>query len=473
MSLNCAEIDRVLQELSLEGAFIQNIIQPSYDTIAFYTYKEGCSKTLLVCLAAGVCRIHETRRSIPKNDRPLRFMEFLRSRIKGSRINEVSQPDSNRIVRLVLGHGDELFYMYIRLWSGAANIVVTDRDHVVLDVFYRRPRRLEVTGERWELPAPKGGTTNEWLCRSFDDVEGSSGRSFNENIDRWYAEYATALSREALIAEARKRHALRRARLESALSRLEKKRSDFLEADRWRHQGDLLTANLWKIQSGMKSIELEDYENGNAPILIPLDPMLKPQENALRYYETYKKAVSGLSDLEDDITQNRNTIESLDAELAAIEAEPNPHVIHKLLRRQAVPRQLQKKKYPGLVFRNRDWLFLVGRTSAENDELLRHHVRGHDMWLHTRDWPGGYVFIKNRPGKSVPLDILVDAGTLALFYSKGRKAHTADLYYTKVKYLRRAKNAPKGTVLPSNEKNLTVSLDEARLKRLEACREAE
>ena len=60
---------------------------------------------------------------------------------------------------------------------------------------------------------------------------------------------------------------------------------------------------------------------------------------------------------------------------------------------------------------------------------------------------------------------------MALFYSKGRRAGTADLYHTQVKYLRRAKGAPKGTVLPSNEKNVTVSLDEERLKRLETCRE--
>ena len=93
------------------------------------------------------------------------------------------------------------------------------------------------------------------------------------------------------------------------------------------------------------------------------------------------------------------------------------------------------------------------------------------MWLHTRDWPGGYVFIRNRKGKSVPLDLLLDAGNLALFYSKGRKSGTADLYYTQVKHLRRAKNAPKGTVLPSNEKNLTVTLDPARLKALETCRD--
>jgi len=481
MSLNCAEIDLVLSELDLEGSFIQNVIQPSFDTIAFYTYKgargdpdgraegdvDAVSRTVLVCLAPGVCRIHETRRKVPKSDKPLRFMEFLRSRVKGARIAEAIQLNNDRIIRLTLTHGGETLFMFIRLWSGAANIVVTDSALMILDVFYRRPKRGETTGEPWTIPEPKAAT------RTFVPRELPGALSFNEKIDRWYAEHAETLSREALVEEARRRFEARRSRLCLALTKLEAKRETFLRADLFRHQGDLLTANLWAIKPGMDSIEVTDYENGNATVRLELDPRLKPQENAARYYTQYRKAESGLAELEDDIASSKRTIETLSAELAAIEVEPNPLVIQKALRKQNRPRQQIEKRYPGLTFRKDGWIMLVGRTAAENDELLRRHVKGSDLWLHARDWPGGYVFVKNRPGKTIPLELLLDAGTLALFYSKGRKAGTADLYYTQVKHLRRAKNAPKGTVLPSNEKNLTVKLDDARLKALEACRDEE
>ena len=119
------------------------------------------------------------------------------------------------------------------------------------------------------------------------------------------------------------------------------------------------------------------------------------------------------------------------------------------------------------------WLILVGRDANENDELLRRHVKGSDMWLHTRDCPGGYVFVKYRAGKTIPLDILLDAGNLAVYFSKARKNGKADLYYTQVKHLRRAKNGPKGLVLPTQEKNLSVVLDSARLKRLELERQGD
>lgn len=483
MSLNCAEIDLVLRELDLAGSFLQAVVQPSFDTIALTFYRgadsssEGTSRTVLVCLAPGACRIHQTWRRVPRTEKPLRFMEFLRSRAKGARVVEAAQLGDNRIVRIVLSRGDERLLMYIRLWSGAANVVVTDAEGRILDVFYRRPKRGELTGLVFDLPdegaASKTGAENQATApaRRYEVRDLAGEGSFNERIDGWYAEHAAVLSREALLAEARRRAEAREGRLRPALAKLERKRESFLDADRFRRQGDLLTANLYRVEHGATSVEVEDYENGNARIRIELDPRLKPQENAARYYERYRKAVSGLADLEDDIAATRRALETVALELAALEAETNPHVIQSALRRQARPRQQLERRYPGLVFRVDGWLLLVGRTAAENDELLRRHVRGQDLWLHARDWPGGYVFVKNRPGKTVPLEILLDAGTLALFYSKGRKAGSGDLYYTQVKHLRRAKGAKRGTVLPSNEKNLSVKIDEARLKRLETCRD--
>jgi predicted ribosome quality control (RQC) complex YloA/Tae2 family protein len=65
----------------------------------------------------------------------------------------------------------------------------------------------------------------------------------------------------------------------------------------------------------------------------------------------------------------------------------------------------------------------------------------------------------------------LDAGNLALFYSKGRNSGEGDLYYTQVKFLRRAKDGPKGLVLPTQEKNLRVKMEEVRLRKLEECKE--
>ena len=91
---------------------------------------------------------------------------------------------------------------------------------------------------------------------------------------------------------------------------------------------------------------------------------------------------------------------ALNEELAKLRVEENPYLIEKVLHKRKIPVQrkqaAQEKERPGLTFYHDGWILYVGRTAAENDELLRHHVRGKDMWLHVRDYSGGYVFIKNK-----------------------------------------------------------------------------
>lgn len=474
MSLNWKEIDLILEELDLEGSFIQQIVQPSYDTIALHTYKSGTSKTVLVCLAGGACRIHQTWTAVPKNTKPLRFMEFLKARIKGARINAIRQLGQERIIKLELSHCGQEFLLYIRLWSNAANIILTDTNGCILDSFYRRPGKGEVTGGTFTEPeepsAPPQSPDKEqkqWTVRDFQELPDSNGLSFNQKVDRWYREHGGQLSLESLLEQAQKFYTSRHSKMEAALHRLEKKRDSFLQNQQWKHYGDLILTYGHLIDGSQDYLECQNYHSG-ATIRIKIDPKKSAQENAATYYNTYKKSVSGLEDLEYDIQKARRELLDLDATYQQLCKEPNPIRLQQLLRKQTRPKQQEEKKRPGLSYEIDGWTIFVGRTAAENDELLRHHVKGLDYWFHTRDVAGGYVFVKNRPGKTLPLKIMLCAGNLAVHHSKARKAGEADLYYTQVKHLRRAKNGPKGLVLPSQEKNLFIQLDKDILKELES-----
>ncbi len=501
MSLNCEEIEIILAELNLEGSFIQQIVQPGFDSLALYTYKEGKSKTVYISLANGACRINETRKKIPKTDKPLRFMEFMKSRIKGCRIDSCFQIGKERIIQFELSHriddergefGDEStlsiekFFMFVRLWSGSANIIVTDENLKILDVFYRRPNKDEVGGKLFVMPEIRE-QTKEFTVRNFDelidpeiqpdiqpDVQQDSeiqpdiqALSFNEKVDLYYSEHAQSLSREALLVQAEKYYSEHRTKIENAISKLEEKRSSFLKNDELKHNGDLILAFAYLLDGESEFLECEDYDSGEK-VRIKINPKKSAQENATDYYEKYKKAAHGIEDLEYDIGRLKKELRDLQAVYEALLAEPNPIRIQQLLRKQTKPKQQIVKKRAGLTYFLNGWTIFVGRDADENDDLLRHHVKGQDMWMHTRDFAGGYVFIKNRPGKTVPLEILLDAGNLAVYHSKARKAGQADLYYTQVKYLRRAKNGPKGLVLPTHEKNITIKIDDKRLKLMEA-----
>lgn len=477
MSLNCNEIDKILEELNLTGYFIQDIIQPGYDTIAFYLYGNGEAKTVLVCTAQNSCRINETRRKILKNDKPLRFMEFLKSRIKGSRITAINQIGRQRIIRMDLAHGDENFRIYIRLWSNAANIIVCDGQDNILDTMFRRPAKGETTGGKFVIPEEKN-ETKEWPVRDFSEIAEEFKKnhpdgaelSFNQKVDIWYGEHAQNLSRESLLIQAEKWFNATHSRMSAALEKLKKKQTDFENAGKLKHYGDLILSYSYLLDKNSSFLECEDYESGKT-VRILVDPKKNAQENAAEYYEKYKKAQSGAESLKHDIELACKKIEKVEKMYQEMQNEKNPVRIEQLLRKDTTPRQQKKKEHPGLDFIVNGWYILAGRDANENDELLRHHVRGSDMWFHVRDFPGGYVFVKHRPGKTIPLDILLDAANLAVYYSKARNSGKTDLYYTQVKYLRRAKNGPKGLVIPTQEKNLCITPDKERLRRLDSIRQ--
>jgi predicted ribosome quality control (RQC) complex YloA/Tae2 family protein len=466
MSLNWKEINLILAELDLPGSQIQKVLQSAYDVAGLQIRNQGTTRLLLISLTPGACRFHETFRAMPRSERPLRFAEFLKSRILNGWITGAEQLGDNRIVRLLVRRGKDQYRLYIRLWSNAANVVVTGEDGTVLDAMRRSPKRGEISGGRYnpEESAGRGEPKGDYRVRELPG-EGS----FNARIDAWYAEHGGALSLEALKAQARKSFEGSMGRLSASLERLRAKAAEYEGADRLREYGDIIMANSASVRTADAWLEADNFYTG-AAIRIKLEPGKSPAAMAEHYYEQYKKAKKGLAEVEAEIASGEAELRRLETALGELLGENNPLRLHRLLKTGTKPpAPAGDRQRPGLSFRRKDWLIIVGRDAAENDELLRKHVKGNDLWLHARDYPGSYVFIKQRSGKTVPLDILLDAGTLALFYSKGRGGG-GDLFYTPVKYLRRAKNGPKGLVIPTQEKNLRVALDERRLKELERCR---
>jgi predicted ribosome quality control (RQC) complex YloA/Tae2 family protein len=474
MSLNWKEIDLILEELELGGSRIQKVYQSAYDVLVLRLYGKGRAFFLLIALTPGACRLHETKRGAVKADRPLRFAEFCKSRLVNGLIEEAVQLGNNRIVRLLVRQGKNRYRCYLRLWSNAANVIVSGEDGVILDVMRRSPKRGEISGGRYEPEtAEQAGGTAEKPGRNPGDYvvrELPGPPSFNERIDAWYAEHGGALSLDALREQARRNFGGRMDRLELSLEKLRAKEADYAAADRFREYGDIIMANLGRIKPGDEWLEAENFYSGGL-VRIRLDPKKKGSSQAESCYEQYRKAKSGLDELRGEIAAGEAELARLRKTLESLLKEENPLVLHKRLKdRGEKPVRAAGRKRPGLSFRRGDWLIMVGRDAAENDALLRGHVKGRDLWLHVRDYAGSYVFIKQRAGKTVPLDILLDAGNLALFYSKARNSGEADLFYTQVKFLRRAKNGPKGTVLPAQEKNLHIKADAARLRELEKCR---
>jgi predicted ribosome quality control (RQC) complex YloA/Tae2 family protein len=260
-------------------------------------------------------------------------------------------------------------------------------------------------------------------------------------------------------------------RLLAALENLEKRRSAYGEADDHRLCGELILNHLHTLERGQRWLEVEDYRNPGQSISIELDPQASPAENAESYFRRYRKAKASLRNLEQEQRHLQARLEALRRKLQKTADEQDLHRLREEVQASKRGKKRagdEKDQPPGLLFHSGPFTLLVGRTAQENDALLRRWVKGNDTWLHARDYPGAYVFIRAIPGKSVPLHTLLDGANLAVLYSKARGSGRGDVYYTQVKYLRRAKGGKTGTVLPTQEKNLQVAVDPARIRRLRA-----
>ena len=468
MSLNWREIDRVLEEIPLQGALIQDIRQPKPPELILELFHRGGRFRLFFCFATPYTRVHLFSGKLPGGATPQRFVSFLRARIRGGRIAAAGQLGRERIVRLEVRRGEESVLLFARLWGGAANLIVTDPQGAILDALYRRPGRGEVSGGEYRPQEQlAAGDPRALEGRTLRELSGTG--SYNERVEAYYTRLEEEHERARLRETLARRLERQENRVLASLQTLEARRAAWDRFEDYRFSGELILANLHTLTKGQRWLEVEDYRNPGRTLAIELDPRASPAENAESCFRRYRKAKAGLLNLAQEQRQLQDQLEEIRRQVREIEGEASLERLRELGRRIRGSRQAEAEdQTPGLAFRSGPFTLLVGRTAQENDTLLRRHVKGNDTWLHTRDHPGAYVFVRAPAGKSVPLETLLDGGNLAVLYSKARGSGRADVYYTQVKHLRRPRGGKTGTVLPTHEKNLHVVLDPERLRRLKA-----
>jgi predicted ribosome quality control (RQC) complex YloA/Tae2 family protein len=477
-SLNWKEIDLVLAELNLPGSLIQEIHQPTHERLVFHLFRKGVQSMVLISLSPRFPRIHALSEKLTNPSSPLRFASFLRAHIRGARIESAQQLRSTlnpavgeRIVKIAVRRGLEARVLWVRMWGAAANAILTDESGIILDAFYRRPKKNEISGKAFDPQQTGSGRLRENALApdGYNVRELPGDRSFNEKLEMLYKRLEKEGDLAQAAAQAQAEFEISENKLLSSLERLQRRLSEYGNMERFRELGDLLTSNLHRVRKGERWTRVEDFFHENAVVEIELRPDFSPAQNAERYYNRHRKARLGQSKVQQEIDNLKAALARLDAQRTSLAENRDPLRLVKAAKNAARARKpLRDTETPGLVFFSPPFRIIVGRTSAENDELLRKKVRGNDWWFHARDWPGAYVFVKAQPGKSLPLETMLDAATLAVHFSKGKTSGQGDVYYTMVKYLRRAKGARQGTVLPTQEKNLHVALDPARIERLKA-----
>ncbi len=243
-----------------------------------------------------------------------------------------------------------------------------------------------------------------------------------------------------------------------------------------RHQAELVTANIYRLRRGDRSLDCEDYYNPACPVVhIELDPLKTPQQNAAALYKEYNKLKAAEQHLTVLTREGERQLDYLNSVLDELERAETDRDLSDIRReltetgyiraRKGGKAERVKPQLP-LKFVSDDGLeILAGRSNAQNDELTLKLARRTDYWLHTQRVHGSHVIIRCE-GEEPPPRTLEQAAGIAAYYSQARGAGKVQVDYTMVRNVRKPSGALPGKVIYTDHKTMLAESDGALAERL-------
>ena len=267
-----------------------------------------------------------------------------------------------------------------------------------------------------------------------------------------------------------------RDRVRRKLAAQEKELAACLDRDHLRICGELITANLYRMERGQSRLTAQNYYDENcADVDIPLDVRLSPQENAARYFKQYAKTKTAEKYLTAQLQRGREELQYLESvlqELAQAESEQDFNDIRTELTDGGYLRG-RGKKQPGFQraskpreFRSSAGLrILVGRNNRQNDRLTTKDADKRDIWLHTQKIHGSHVILCTG-GAEPDEQSLMEAASLAAYFSQAQGSTKVPVDYTPVKFVKKPAGAKPGMVVYTTYQTMLADPDEELAKRL-------
>ncbi len=436
------------------------------------------------------------------------FLSLLRRHLTGARVEGFAAVPGERIAQLRCsrapsppggeGHpeaadGPRRLLLSVELIGRAGNLILAHEDdaaanhpRVLGSLHAGRAQRPFEVGGPYRLPPPRPVEQTAAPEVAPEVAPDPRTLALGEAVlsaQRQVAQEALASSRHQELARALRKAI---ARTEGIQRKLEQQLAGVDEADAIERRADLLKTNLARIPRGAARVTLIDYAAADttggepAEVEVELDPTKSAQDQMKALYKKARKLRSGevhvrmrqgetdalleelrgfearLTGLESE--DDEEALEALAAELVAKQVLPKP---------KQAPKVKQQQNQGPRSFRTKEGHeVLVGRSDEENDRLTMRTARGNDLFFHVRGCPGSHVILRVDPKRPPNHESLLDAATLAVYYSKARNRGAVDVSYTPRKWVSKPKGAKPGLVRISNEKTVRAGGDPERLQRV-------
>lgn len=240
------------------------------------------------------------------------------------------------------------------------------------------------------------------------------------------------------------------------------------DKDYYKLCGDLISANMYRIQKGDSLLIAENFYDESCPeIEIKLDVRKTPSQNAQKYYGEYKKSVTAEEKLAVQIEKGEEELQYLDSVFDSLTRAVSENDIIQLrleLREQGYIKSGSSKvkppkALPPIEYKSSDgFTVLVGRNNHQNDQLSLKFAEKSDIWLHTQSMTGSHVLIVT-DGETPPDRTIEEAAVIAAVNSRGRNSTLVPVDYCLAKFVKKPSGAKPGKVIFTNYQTAFVKPD--------------
>lgn len=357
-----------------------------------------------------------------------------------------------------------------RAWLENARILGRSGDALVLQR-HERTLHLAVEG-RGLVVVPRPDDAGEILPLELEALR-ALGLQLRESLHgRRFTTQKTAVATR--LARATTKLARRAERILGDLDKLN-------ELDRRAALAPLFLAEAARASRGQTQLTATDWSTGSPePVHFTLDPSKPAQAQLEALFRRAKRAKAGRAIAErrwEDAASRADQLRQLVPRVqAATDDETLATLVHEARSiapkdfGEGIPTRARDPQARALAYREYSSLhgepIYVGRGGEHNDALTFGIARPHDLWLHTKDWPGAHVIVPLPKNKSAPQELLLDAAELAGHFSEAAGEKVIGIQVAERRHLRKPRGAPKGFVVVGREKVLELRPEAPRLARL-------
>ena len=309
-----------------------------------------------------------------------------------------------------------------------------------------------------------------------DFAKVESKESFSDLLDGFYE---ARDSRDRMRVKSQSLTKLLNNTLERLARKIAKQKSELercADREHLRICGDLLQANIYRIERGAEYVDVENfYDENNAILRIKLNPAISPSANAQKYYKDYRKAKNAEIMLKEQLEKGREELDYINSVLDTVDRAENEKDLAQIreeLTEQGYLKVQKGKKprqttLPPLEFESSDgFKILVGRNNRQNDKLTLKDADYRDLWFHVQKLHGSHVILCTNGGEPGDQDI-TEAACLAAYYSQAKDSANVPVDCTQVKYVKNPAGARPGMVIYTTYRTVNVTPAEDLVKRLQ------